>query len=221
MRTSGFVTSLLLLGLVAGCKTHTVVDRHIAASAPSVNTTGKLVLLGRSNALGTFADNEFVQCVGTELAKSSERLAVMLEQTFVDAMYPWFETNTAPASINQLNDLLANAPVKQRFEDLEIKYLIWIQGRTETLDKRGSITCSVSPAGGGCFGFKSWDDEADYEAALWRVDEPDDVGKIGTRTTGTSYLPAVILPLPLLARVKDAACDSMAAQLMDHLVSAP
>ena len=39
------------------------------------------------------------------------------------------------------------------------------------------------------------------------------VGTISTDATGQSYLPAVVVPIPLLARVEANACSSLANQL--------
>jgi hypothetical protein len=176
-----------------------------------------IVLLGRSTRLAESGDHDFVACVGDALHTRNANLEVIQEDEFVDAMYPWFESTTAPTEVGMLGSLFENDAVTKRFDELAIKYLIWIEGRTETLDSVGGITCTVGPGGGGCFGYKSWDEEADYIAAVWDIDEQADAGKIGTRTNGTSYMPAVILPLPLLARVKHTACDAMAAQIADYL----
>ena len=83
----------------------------------------------------------------------------------------------------------------------------------------GSLSCAVGPGGGGCFGFKSWDDEADYEAAVWDLKHKNVAAKVNTETEGTSFVPAVIVPVPLLARVKATACDAMSKQLIDALGS--
>ncbi|MGR8918484.1 MAG: hypothetical protein ACU85V_02605 [Gammaproteobacteria bacterium] len=209
---------LVLAALLAGCRSHTVVDRH--QLAPLAAAPGDaLALLGRSRGLAGHPDADFVACVTRELAARAPGLEVIGEREFVDALYPWFEAATAPSDVAMLKPLLENAGVRRRFDELGVKYLVWIQGRTETVDEGGAITCAAGPGGGGCFGFKSWEDEADYEAALWRVDDQAHAGKISTRTHGTSYIPAVIVPLPLLARVKDAACDSMAAQIGGYLDS--
>ncbi len=208
---------LALLGLLlaAGCRSHTVIDRQLEPAAPA-RSGDSVVVLGRGHGLGTPTDHDFVACVGRNLARDG-RLQVIDEQAFLDAMYPWFETSTAPTSVAMLEPLFDNPAVAARLESLGVRYLIWIQGRTETVDKSGSIGCAVGPAGGGCFGFASWDDAADYEAALWQLDARAQVGRIGTHTEGTSYVPALILPVPLLARVRDAACDSMAEQIATHL----
>ena len=206
--------------LLCACKSHTTIDRHsISPVVPDRDSA--VVLLGRVASLSGSPDRDFVTCVGKAMQRRHPGLRVINEQAFVDAMYPWFETHTAPTDVSMLEPLFENAALRQRFDELNVDYLVWIQGRTETVDRAGSISCAVSPAGGGCFGFATWDDEADYEAAMWQVEERSSAGRIGARTTGTSYIPAVFLPIPLLARVKDAACDSMAGQLATYFAPAP
>jgi hypothetical protein len=39
-------------------------------------------------------------------------------------------------------------------------------------------------------------------------------GKINTETAGTSFMPAVMIPVTLLARVKATVCHAMAEQLV-------
>lgn len=210
------ISSLILL--ISACNSHTVIDRHQAIATEGLKENEAVVLLGRATRLAEQGDTDFVECVGQRIQSASEVSQVIREAEFADAMYPWFESSTAPSDISMLNDLFENESVAARFDTLAVRYLVWIEGRTETMDSRGGISCSVSPGGGGCFGFKSWDDEAEYTATVWDLEARADAGRIGTRTNGTSYLPAFVLPVPLLARVKSTACDAMAEQLSDHFV---
>ena len=34
---------------------------------------------------------------------------------------------------------------------------------------------------------------------------------------GTSVIPALVIPIPIIARTREKACDSLAGQLRDHL----
>ena len=212
-----FIPLIVICIALYGCKSHTVIDKH-EQMPMSIESGDSVVLLGRSTRLAESGDHDFVSCVGDLLETRNNSLDVIRETEFVDAMYPWFESTTAPTDVTMLSRLFENEAVRNRFEELAIKYLIWIEGRTETLNSVGGVTCSIGLGGGGCFGFKSWDDEADYVAAVWDMDEKADAGRIGTRTNGTSYVPAIIVPVPLLARVKHTACDAMAAQIAEYLV---
>ncbi len=97
--------------------------------------------------------------------------------------------------------------------ELNLRYIVWVDGRTETVDKAGSISCGVGPGGAGCIGFGTWDDESKYEASVWDLRQSQSIATISTESAGTSYMPAVIVPVPIIARVRAAACDGLSAQL--------
>lgn len=204
--------------LLTACNSHTVIDRHHAVASSALEPDEAIVLLGRATRLAAPGDMDFVECVGERIQLSNEQSQVLGHEEFTDAMYPWFESSTAPTDISMLNDLFENENVAERLDSLAVRYLVWIEGSTATLDSRGGVSCAVGPGGGGCFGFKSWDDAAEYTATVWDLAQGADAGKIGTRTSGTSYVPAFVLPVPLLARVKSTACDAMAEQLADHFI---
>jgi hypothetical protein len=97
--------------------------------------------------------------------------------------------------------------------ELNLRYIVWVDGHTETVDKAGSISCAVGPGGAGCIGFGTWDDESKYEASVWDLRLSQSIATISTESAGTSYMPAVIVPVPIIARVRAAACDGLSAQL--------
>ena len=75
----------------------------------------------------------------------------------------------------------------------------------------------MTPGGGGCFGFLSWENDSSYEATVWDVESGKSVGRVSSDAVGTSYMPAVILPVPIIAPVRSAACDTMSEQLKSFL----
>ena len=77
----------------------------------------------------------------------------------------------------------------------------------------------VGPGGGGCFGFGTWSSDANYEATIWAFSEHAEVGRISTTATGQSYMPAVVIPIPIIAPVQGTACDGIGDQLLQFLSS--
>jgi hypothetical protein len=203
--------------LLVGCRTTTTVDEYRVAST-TIATHEAIVVLGRRHDMDKDTEHDFIQCVGRSLSTSASHLHVIPEADFVDALYPWFEVSTAPMDVANLDRLVQNPAIAAKFEELKIRYFVWIDGFTETTDSAGSITCVIGPGGGGCLGFKSWDDEANYEASIWDLKDASVAGKINTETAGTSFVPAVIIPIPLLARVKATACNAMSDQLLSFIV---
>ncbi len=208
---------LIAAGLsLAGCNSKTIVDSHTVT--PSYMGTGDtVVVLGRRNHSSRQAEEDFVDCVGDALQRSA-RVGVISDEEFIDGMYPWFEAQTAPTDVRQLDKMIQNRAVSDRIKKFGVRYIVWVDGSTETVDSQGSVSCAVGPGGGGCFGFASWDDEANYEASVWDFNEAAESGRISTETKGTSYVPAIIIPIPMLARVQATACRNMAQQLAEFFV---
>ena len=75
------------------------------------------------------------------------------------------------------------------------------------------MSCGITPGGGGCFGFLTWENDAAYEATIWDAKNKTVAGKVSSDAAGTSYMPALILPIPLVARVQSNACFGLADQL--------
>ena len=205
----------LLIGalLLAGCKSNTVIDEYRAPSATRIGQDESIVVLGRRHSVSYETEDDFISCVGRSLGQGQGRVGVVPEQDFVDGMYPYFETSTAPMDVKNLGKLAENPAVAARFRDFKLRYFVWIDGATEKTDSSGGISCAVSPAGGGCFGFAYWKDEANYEASIWDFKQLALSGKINAETKGTSFMPAVIIPIPMLARVQENACKSLAKQI--------
>lgn len=207
---------VLCLALVA-CRGNTVVNEYKPAPVVGLVAGESVVVLGRRHSTQYETELDYIDCVGKALSSGDKDMNVIPEKLFVDTMYPYFEPSTAPMDVSKLDQLVQEPAVAKKFADFRIRYFIWIDGNTETTEKKGSMTCAVGPGGGGCFGFTKWDDTANYEASIWDFNELALSGKISTETEGTSYMPAVIVPIPLLARVKAQACTSMASQIKDFL----
>ncbi|TVS16741.1 MAG: hypothetical protein EA417_08810 [Gammaproteobacteria bacterium] len=203
------------LFLLAGCVSSTV--EEVRSGATGMRDTDNVVVLGRRHNNGYETEPDFVSCVGNSLASGRNRISVLPEREFVDTLFPWFEPRTAPIEIRDLPGLMSNNLVAERLQAAGVRYLVWLDGSTSTNDTSGSMTCAVSPTGGGCFGFVTWDRDSSYEASIWDLGSMSKVGKISTDASGTSYMPAVIVPVPLIARVQSSACGGMANQLKAFL----
>ncbi len=208
------ITTALTLG---GCVSATIEEVRTAPVAGALATENPIVILGRRHNNGYETESQFVDCLG----KSLKATKVLPEQQFVDALYPWFEPRTAPLGTADLPRLFANDAVAKRVEALGVRYLIWVDGVTNTTDQAGSMTCTISPGGGGCFGFVTWARDASYEATVWDLETQQAMGRISSDASGTSYMPAMVVPVPIIARVQAQACSGLANQLDAFLSGAP
>ena len=205
----------IIATLVVSC-TSTTVD-EFRQGATSIASDESVVVLGRRQASDFETKSDFVECVGERMSEGDNAISVIPEREFIDAMFPWFEPRTAPLRAGDLEQLLAEDVVAQKMNEFGIKYMVWVEGFTETTGRTGSISCTVGPGGGGCFGFGTWEDDANFDARVWDVTSLKNVGTINTDATGQSYLPALVVPIPLIARVETNACNRLAAQLKDFV----
>jgi hypothetical protein len=200
-------TSLVLL---SGCMTARLEeDRQLTTAIASHEA---VVLLAKPHVEGITAEDDFMDCVGDKMARSTG-IQVRANDDFVDSMFPWLEPSTAPQRPEGVSRLLAKDVVADRIAESGVRYIVWIDGATKQTDSGGSITCTLSPAGGGCIGFGWWEKESDYQATVWDLSTARTAGSVSTNVTGTSALVGVVVPLPFIARVQGAACDRLAGQL--------
>lgn len=205
----------LLVGVLAAC-TSTTVDEFRQAET-GIENHESVVILGRRQASDYETRSEFVSCVGDRLGRGENSISVIPEQEFIDAMFPWFEPRTAPLRTRDLEKLMAEEVVAQKMDEFGVRYIVWLDGFTETSGRSGSISCTIGPGGGGCFGFGTWEDDANFDARIWDVGSATSVGTISTDANGQSYLPALVIPIPLIARVEANACSRLASQLKDFV----
>jgi hypothetical protein len=215
-RTRSLRTSVLLVGaLVAGgCVTATVEQRRMRPVA-EVFDDDRIVVIGRRHDAEYETTHDFVDCIHAALARYG--FALMDEKEFADWLYPWFEPRTAPMTASDLAERLEDRAIARRLEETRIRYLVWIDGVTRDGDEGGGIVCGVGPFGS-CLGLMWWQDNAAYEASVWDLGALASMGRITVDASGTSYVPAVMVPVPLIARTDAAACSGLAAQLEEFLV---
>ncbi len=202
----------LLTLVVGGCTTVTV--DHVKHLPTELKEGESVVVIGRRSGSNYETEPELVSCIGSVLTQGENALNVIPEQTFVDSLYPWFEARTAPTQIQGLQHLLSYNQIGKVFDEYNVHYIIWVDGNTEKTRSSGSISCGISGAGAACFGFGTWDKTAEYEASIWDYQNKKLIGKVSSVADGTSYMPAIVVPIPLIASVQKDACKGMAQQLI-------
>ena len=210
----------IILGLgfvfLSGCVTATV--QEVRERATGITLSDAVVVLGqRSRPSTNETEIDFITCVADNLDNNA--IKVFKEQEFVDATFPWFEPRTAPVNASELPALLDEPLLAQRLEQLGLRYIIWVQGQTKRVSQAGSMTCGVGAGGGGCFGFLTWENDASYEATIWDTREQRAAGRVSSDAAGTSYMPALVVPIPIIARVQNNACTGLANQLEGFIVN--
>ena len=212
------IAILALVTLVSsGCVTSRVEDAREGLTG--INSGEAVVIMAKSYHLGNETEEKYIRCVEKALARGSEGLNVIPHQKFVDSLFPWFEPRTAPAETKNLPKLMERPGVAEKIAAQSVRYIIWLDGETERVAGGGSLSCAAGPGGGGCFGFAWWQKDSDYNAAVWDLVGLESAGTVSTDVTGTSFLPALVIPIPLIARTQAKACKSLADHLRAFIVN--
>ncbi len=206
---------LLAVGL-SGCVTSRIEDAR--ETVTGLNEGESVVIMAKSYHSGNETESDYIACVEKSLGNGSKGLRVIPHQQFVDALFPWFEPRTAPADTKGLPTLMDRPGVAAAVKDMGVRYIVWLDGDTERVAEGGSLSCAAGPGGGGCFGFAWWQNDADYEASVWDLNGYEAAGTISADVSGTSFLPALVVPIPLIARTQTKACKGLAQQLRTFIV---
>lgn len=213
-----FIAGIAVVAL-SGCITSRVEDAREGMTG--IESDESVVILAKSYHLGNETEDKYINCIEDALSRGSKGLRVIPHRQFVDSLFPWFEPRTAPAETKGLPKLLERPGVADRIAEQKVRYIIWLDGDTDRVAGGGSLSCAVGPGGGGCFGFAWWQNDADYTAAVWDLKGLDSAGSVTADVSGTSFLPALVVPIPLIARARAAACKGLADQLRTFIVDEP
>lgn len=212
---SGLFTLLISVLLLNGCTT-TEID-EFRQGATGITEGQSIVILGRRQNNNYETEGSFVNCVADVVGQGQNGISVVPEQEFLDAMFPFFEPRTAPMRTGHLKELMSLEVAAERMDEFGIQYIVWLDGITQRSQQAGSISCTIGPGGGGCFGFGTWQDDSNFEAEIWDLETLDTVGSISTDAMGQSYMPALVVPIPLIARVEANACSGLGNQLKQFI----
>ena len=201
-----------LSAVLGGCVTATV--EQVRQIATTMTDEDSIVVIGRrARPSEQEAELQFIECVSRNMGAGADAVQVISEQAFMDAMFPWFEPRTAPLNTSDLPKLMQQPLLAGRLREIGQKNQVLVEGSTKRTAQAGWLSCTVTPGGGGCFGFLSWENDSSYEASVWDAHTGRTAGKVSSDAAGTSYMPALVVPIPLIARVQNSACSSLADQL--------
>jgi len=203
--------------LLSACVTSRIED--VREGQTGIGEGEGVVIMAKSYHLGNETEQAFIACVGDSVGRGSAGLRVVPNTEFVDALFPWFEPRTAPAETKGLPALMQRKGVPEMIREKGVRYIIWLDGDTDRVAGGGSMSCAAGPGGGGCFGFAWWQNDANYEASVWDLTGLEDSGTISADVSGTSFMPAIVIPIPLIARTQTKACKGLADQLRMFIIS--
>lgn len=212
----------LVAGLVtlasASCSTTSRLEPYKQTDAVLEEGEGVVILARRHHSTHE-AEQEFVDCISDALAGGKQEIVVHDSSQFQDMLYPWFEPSTAPLNISDLSELMNRPGVAERVGSTGVRFVVWLDGSTDRVASGGSITCAAGIGGAGCMGLAWWEDDAQYDASVWDIAQRNESGTIHADVRGRSVMPAVIVPLPFIARPQAKACRGLTEQLEQFLTT--
>lgn len=165
------------------------------------------------------AGNTFVRslrlCLLKKIANDCPQTRLVPEDGVRDAFFPLMEPGTQPATAEEFAALLARADVKARLRK-RLDFLLAFSGGTEE-DTRGGVLCGAGYGGGGCFGLAWINKETRIDVVIWDIDQAVPVEAPTTLVEGTTWVPALLLPIPIVAMTESDACRDMGRQIVDFI----
>ena len=165
------------------------------------------------------AGNTFVRslrtCLLKKIADDCPQTRLVSEDGVRDAFFPLMEPGTQPETAEAFAALLARADVKGRLQK-RLDFLIAFSGGTEK-DVRGGVLCGAGYGGGGCFGLAWINKETRIDVVIWDIDHAESVEAPTTLVEGTTWVPALLLPIPIVAITEAEACSDMGRQIVDFI----
>ena len=209
---------LIVAAILSACGVTSRMEPYKQTSSV-INDGEQVVILARKHHATHETEAEFIECISDGLSDGREGLLVHSSTEFEDKLYPWFEPSLAPLTTTDLADLLDRPGVQDEVESTGVRFLVWLDGSTDRTASGGGITCAAGVGGAGCMGLAWWEDDARYDATVWDLQDINSPGTIYADFLGRSVMPAIIIPIPLIARPRAAACRGLTDQLRDFLTS--
>ena len=118
-----------------------------------------------------------------------------------------------PRESADLSEFMQRPGVGEAIRRKGVRYMVWLSGQDATRgQRRQPFLRRRVPAGAGCFGVAWWQNNSEYTASVWDMSELSDMGAMKAAVRGTSVIPALVIPIPIIARTREKACDSLASQ---------
>ena len=178
---------------------------------------------GPDSALVVLGDDKGIRsCVERALKKAIKKSAAPVRLAESDdpsdpirtAFYPWLEVDERTEVVETLSFLSENQIALDTRRISGLRYLVFTLGRTVTDEKQGDI--GIAP-GGFFVGYARWDKTTDIGAVLLDLDNPELEHILDAYRTGTTRIPAFVLPIPIPASTQAPACRDLADKIAEQV----
>jgi len=161
--------------------------------------------------------SEAQRCIGAPFQDLMPTVPVVPFDRLRLALFPWLEWSTAPRTDEQLLDLIKRPDVARELGRLRVRYLVHAGGATSTDFSHGGVLCGATAAGGGCFGFSWGTRESAYNATVIDLAAAVPLTTEAVRRHSGAYMPAFVIPVPIIGPTKADACREIARRIHDRL----
>ena len=159
-----------------------------------------------------FEDRGFAECVQKDLKKEFPKKEFIPGDTFRDALFPWFEPNTAPREKAELSAILSKTLVRKRIEAIGVELLIYVHGDTNQRKFSGSV--GGYGAAVGYYGSKR---ETHIWTTIWDLKDYVRVGDTDVNFQGTVHIPILGLPIIIPVFTESSACNETSKRISNCL----
>jgi hypothetical protein len=204
--------------VIAGCGTTSRMEPYKQTDVV-ISEGEQVVVLARKHHASHETEGDFVECISDALNRGDNGIEVHSSVDFENLMYPWFEPSTAPLDTADLSELLDRPGVMEQVRSTGVRFVVWLDGSTDRVSSGGGITCAAGVGGAGCMGLAWWEDDARYDATVWDIRELSSAGTIHADVKGRSVMPAIVVPMPFIARPQAKACRGLTEQLVEFLTT--
>jgi hypothetical protein len=152
--------------------------------------------------------SEAQRCIGSKLEALVPPVRIVSFDRLRMEFFPWLEFTTAPRTEEDLLRFLTQKVIHRKFEDLNLRYLIQVSGATTTDFGSGAVLCPY-----GCFGFAWGTRQSAFRITVIDLQSAITIASEAVTKQGDVYLPAFILPVPIIASTETEACQRLAERI--------
>lgn len=154
--------------------------------------------------------SELEDCLTQAVHEAAPEINIVPQRALRDALFPLMESSTQPPTEDEFAALLAREDVRQRLAKRGLDYLVTFSDIAHKEPWQGVIW------GAGVVGMGfAWRDETTVlVVGLWSLDSARLAARETVDAKGTSLLPAVGLPIPLMAQTRGQACSEISQRIV-------
>ena len=165
--------------------------------------------------------NPFIEsmqgCLQHQLAAASPESDFFTSGQIRGSLFPYMEPFTQPDTEEAMIEFLLRDEIRQRLIK-KIDYLVTFTGETRKEDK-GGIVCGGGFGAGGCLGLAWRNKNTSVRVVIWNVANPLPLAHHESHVKGTTWVPALLLPVPIPALTEREACHEMSLHIINFIQS--